>query len=485
MSFYKISEQILNNAFTENGDRAYNSTGSACLDFFSLVGAMRYNLKDAMNLFMRSYYEDPIMTIKILFYVRDVRDGLGERNLFRCMFNALANMYPDVAKQLIEYVPEYGRYDDLLVCLDSVIKRDVVLFIDNQLRDDILNKKNNKPISLLSKWLPSINTSSYETRELANILAKNLGLTHEEYRKMLTFLRKDTIVENNLRENDYTFAYEKLPSGALFKYRAAFHRNDFERYNQYLEDVSNGKVQMNTSTLYPYEIIRRLENGANSEELKALDLMWKNLDRSSITSNTIIVRDGSGSMMDFESVSANSVATSLAILFAERLTGEFKDTFITFSSKPQIVKIKGETIYEKYQYLSRYHDYTNTDIEKVYNLILNVYKHENFKKEDAIERIVIISDMEFDAGVDMETTTFEHFKEEFESLGYKLPEVVFWNVRARSIHYPIVNTYGVKLVSGSTPKIIDMVTSGEYTDSYSFMIQCLEKYSCFNEIIIK
>ena len=92
MSFYEISEKILNKAFIENGDKAYISNGSFCLDYFSLVGGMRYNLIDGLNLFMKSYFEDPILTIKILFYTRDIRAGLGERDLFRYAFNALANM---------------------------------------------------------------------------------------------------------------------------------------------------------------------------------------------------------------------------------------------------------------------------------------------------------------------------------------------------------------------------------------------------------
>lgn len=482
MGFYKISEQILNNAFTENGDKAFRTTGSYCLDYFSLVGGMRYNLKDALNLFMKSYYENPLMTIKILFFVRDIKNGLGERDLFRYAFNALANMYPEVAKQLIKYIPEYGRYDDLLICLDSTIQKDVLNYIDTKLKEDIENKKANKPISLLAKWLPSINTSSFEARNLACKIAKGLGMTKEEYRKTLSFLRKGLIIENNLREKDYSFNYENVPSMAMFKYRNAFVKNDKERYFEYLDLVQKGKVKMNTSTLYPYEIIRRLENGIEEQEKETLNLMWKNFDRSEIASKTIVVRDGSGSMYDYNSVSANAVATSLAILFAEQLTGEFKDTFITFSSRPKIVKIKGETIVEKYDFISQFDDYTNTNIDKVYKLILNTYRHPNFKKEDALDRIVIISDMEFDCLPDSNMSTFEKFQSEFEKLGYTMPEIVFWNVRARDIHFPVMNELGVKLISGSSSKIINMVTNNISIDAYAFMEECLEKYSCFDEI---
>ena len=484
MSFYEITEKLLNEAFTENGDKAYRSTGSFCLDYFSLVGAMRFNLKDALNLFMKSYYEDPRLTIKILFYIRDIRSGLGERDLFRYALNSLANMYPHVAKQLIKYIPEYGRYDDLLVLIDSAACKDVIDFIKKQLDEDIKNKKDGKPISLLAKWLPSINTSSYETKIYASKIASALGLKKADYRKMLSFLRKGVIIENNLREKDYSFNYENLPGGAMFKYKGAFYRNDNERYKKYLEDLSSGKVKMNANTLYPYEVIRRLEYDDRFDEYQTLDAIWKSFDRSNINSKTIIVRDGSGSMYDDYAVSANSVATSLAILFAEQLTGSFKDTFITFSSRPKLIKIKGDMIHEKYKYVSSFCDCSNTNIQKVYELILNVYKDKSFSANDALDRIVIISDMEFDCMVNAKMSTFEFFEKEFKKLGYKMPEVVFWNVRARSIHFPVMNKLGVKLVSGASAKIIEMVTNNLSVDAYAFMIECLEKYSFVDKIEI-
>lgn len=479
MGFYQISEQMLNTAFTLNGDKAYTTTGSACLDYFSLVGAKRNNLTDALNLFMKAYYEDPSLTIKILFYTRDIRSGLGERSIFRYTFNALANMYPSVAIQLIKYIPEYGRYDDLLVCLNTPIKKEVLSYIDEKLKEDIANKKEGKPISLLAKWLPSINTSSEEARKLAETIAVGLKLRKVDYRKTLSYLRKDMIIENNLREVDYSFDYAKVPGCALFKYRKAFINHDRKRYFDYLEDVKDGKTKINVSTVYPYEIIRKLGDFPDQKELSSLDVMWKALDRTTIDSKTIVVRDGSGSMtVSNNGLSPMDVATSLAILFAEQLTGEFKDTFITFSSKPEIVKIKGETIGEKYKFITKYCDCSNTDIYKVYKLILDVYKHKNFKKEDAIDRIVIISDMEFDClgGKGNSLSTFEYFKQEFSKLGYDMPEVVFWNVYARKNTFPTTNEEGVKLVSGSSSKIIDMVTSNKSFNAYEFMLKCLEKY---------
>ena len=482
MGFYEVSKELLNKAFTENGDIAYKSTGSAYLDYFSLIGGMRYNLNDASKLFMKSYFEDPLLTIKILFYIRDIKAGLGERNIFRIAINTLSNMYPEVAKQIIQFIPKYGRFDDVLACLGTPIEDNVIEMISKQLEEDIKNKEEEKPISLLAKWLPSINTSSQETRYLAKKVAKGLGYTYEEYRKILSSLRKNLIVENNLREKDYTFNYNVVPGGAMMKYRKAFIRNDQEKYSQYLNLLKSGNAKINTKNLYPYEIIRALDNRISNCERETLDLMWKNFDRSEISSKTIVVRDGSGSMYDNYPVRAIDVSTSIAILFAEQLTGEFKNKFITFSSHPEIVEIKGGTILEKYRFISYYDDWTNTNIKAVYDLILDVYKHPNFKKEDALERIVIISDMQFDCLPNTSSSTFEYFKTQFNEIGFVMPEVVFWNVRARDIQFPTLNENNVKLVGGASARIIEDIIKNTNTTPYEFMIECLEKYSFIDSI---
>ena len=489
MSFIKITKDMLNVAFTENGDRAYKTSGSYCLDYFSLIGGMRFNYTNALNNFMKAYKEDPILAIKILFFARDIRGGLGERNIFRFTFNALCNLAPNVAKQVLAYIPTYGRYDDLFSAYSTPVRKEVVKMIKEQLNEDIQNKKDNKSISLLAKWMPSINTSSSETRVLAKKLASSLGMSNEEYRKTLSMLRKDFIIENNLREKDYSFDYESVPGGAMFKYRGAFFKHDEERYSAFLDAVNSGEKKINSSTIFPYEVIRKFENGDvnTKKDANALDTIWNSFSREGIDSKTIVVRDGSGSMYDCEKVSANSVATSLALLFAERLEGEFKNKFITFSSHPKLVEVEGKTIKEKYNFISQFDDYSNTNIEKVYKLILNVYSNPNFKKEDALDRIVIISDMEFDCiEEDNEISTYEFFKKEFEKLGFKLPEVVFWNVRARSTHLPVtMNEANVKLVSGASSSIIDMVTKNDSTTPYEMMLKCLEKYSCFDSLIIE
>lgn len=187
MSFIKLTNEMLKYAFTENGDKAFKTSGSWCLDYFSLVGGMRFNYDEVLNNFIKAYCEDPILAIKIMFFARDVRSGLGERNIFRVAFNSLANVCPDVARQVLKYIPEYGRYDDLLSAYDTPLRSDVIKMIKEQLDKDIESKKNQKEISLLAKWLPSINTSSFETRNLANNIARDLGLKKKNIVKSYLF----------------------------------------------------------------------------------------------------------------------------------------------------------------------------------------------------------------------------------------------------------------------------------------------------------
>lgn len=62
-----------------------------------------------------------------------------------------------------------------------------------------------KNISLLAKWLPSVNASNKATKYNARKIAKALEMDNCEYRKMLSRLRNYIkIIENNLREKDYT-----------------------------------------------------------------------------------------------------------------------------------------------------------------------------------------------------------------------------------------------------------------------------------------
>ncbi|MBQ3687697.1 MAG: DUF2828 family protein [Treponema sp.] len=493
-----------------------------CLDFFSLCGGMRKNPGDAEKLFVRAYGENPSLAVKILFYMRDIRGGLGERDLFRHLLCHLAEFYPETVRKILYAVPKYGRWDDLLCLLATRAKDDAVSVIKAQLEKDrvLLNAANADKagecaqeagtaggVSLLGKWLPSINASSKETVRAAKTLMAALGMNAAGYRKLCSALRKRIqIIEDYLRRSDYSFDYSRQPSQAMFRYKKAFIRNDKERYSGFLKKVieqvslaadgaahpDEEQVKLNVKTLYPYQIVNpyltsyhQIKELSEEEEL-ALEASWKSLRRDTVKGRTIVVRDGSGSMYWNGEVPPISVATSLALFFSEQLAGAYRNSFITFSKHPELIQIPdtADTLKKKLDFITHYDDIANTDIGKVYQLILDVAKSGNVPKEEMIERVLIISDMEFDR-CDDGCSSFESYRRKFAKAGYDLPEIVFWNVAARDVHLPVtMNEKGVKLVSGASANIFSDVVSGDLkvVTPYEFMLKILAPYAEFDKV---
>ena len=297
---------------------------------------------------------------------------------------------------------------------------------------------------------------------------------------MVRLRERIRIIENNLREKDYTFDYAAQPSKALFKYRAAFNRNDGERYQAYLERVSCGEEKMHTGTLAPYEIIAPILHGGTDEvQRRTIDVTWNAQEDFTGDENALAVIDGSGSMYGGADPMPASVALSLGIYFAERNRGEFHNHFITFSENPKLVEIKGRDIDEKVRYCASYNEVANTNIQKVFELILSTAVKNNVPQEEMPSALYIISDMEFDwCTRDASLTNFEYAKQLFEVHSYQLPRVVFWNVAAHSKQQPVTqNEQSVALVSGCTPRIFGMLKSG-VLNPYAFMMQVLgsERY---------
>ena len=465
--------------YTENGAVTNSTSGSDCLDFFATVGALRHvSDEEIVNRFTRAYAEDPDIATKILFYSRDIRGGLGERRTFKVILRYLANCEQETVRKNIENIAEYGRFDDLLVLMGTTCEDILAAYYKDQLHKDIKAFEKGEEVSLLAKWLPSINTSNKEAVMKGKKLAKMMGYSPAEYRKILSTLRAHIkIIENNLRKNDYTFDYEKQTSKALFKYRKAFFRNDEERYRNFLNKAAEDPSVMHTGTLAPYEIISPMigwpykEKSVTKDIRKAMDVTWNALPNYVGSENALVVVDGSGSMYWGANPLPAAVAESLGIYFAEHNTGAFKNHFITFSSNPKIVKIKGKDIFEKVKYCMGYNECSNTNIAATFDLILKTAVKNEMKQSDMPSRLYIISDMEFDSCADNASlTNFERAKREYEKRGYKLPELVFWNVNSRNRQQPVtMNEKGVVLVSGCTPQIFSMVQN-DGLDPYKYMM---------------
>ena len=454
-----------NRTYTENGAVTHATTYSDCLDLFATIGALRSsNEQEILKRFVRAFTEDPDLAMKTLFFARDVRGGLGERKVFRVCLQWLAHNAPDSAKKNIPYVAEFGRWDDLLSLLGTPCEKEALGLIKEQLETDLESMDMGDDVSLLAKWLPSVNASNAQAVAYAKRIARFLGMTDATYRKTLVKLRERIrIIENSLREKDYSFDYAKQPSKAMFKYRKAFYRNDGERYGEFMSKVSRGEAQLHTGTLTPYEIIKPFfRNQVSDQEAAAIDATWNAQEDFTGDENALVVIDGSGSMYGYGEPMPATVALSLGIYFAERNVGSFRNHFITFSEKPQLVEIKGETILEKVRYCHNYNEVANTNIQKVFELILRAAVKNKVPQTEMPSTLYIISDMEFDycaEGADI--TNFEYAKKIFAEAGYQLPRVVFWNIQSRNQQQPVTqNEQGVALVSGCSPRIFNMLKSG-------------------------
>lgn len=472
-----------NRTLTENGAATLRTSGSECLDLFATIGALRSaEEEEIVRRFLRAFAEDRTIAMKLLFYGRDIRGGLGERRIFRILLNWLAKEYPDTVRKNLVLISEYGRWDDVLVLLDTPCEGDAMNLITRQLKEDQKAMENGESVSLLAKWLPSVNTSNKEAVAQAKRIARALGLIDAGYRKMLVALRAYIrILENNLREKDYTFEYAAQPSKAMFKYRKAFQRNDGERYSAYLDSVSRGEAQMHTGTLMPYEIVEKaLRCGGDADERKSLDVTWNALENFTDDRNALCVIDGSGSMYGGGDPRPISVAVSLGMYFAERNKGAFRNHFITFSHSPQLVEIKGADLVEKVKYCMSYNEVADTNIQKVFELVLEAAVRNHLPQEELPETLYIITDMEFNYCTrDADITNFEYAQELYSRYGYKLPQLVFWNVQSRNAQQPVsMNEQNVVLVSGCTSRLFSMAVSGNL-DPYRYMLQVLnsERYA--------
>lgn len=491
----KYLKEEQNKTTTENGCGAYISSESKVLDFFSSAGAMRHNDDEYIcTKFALAYNENPLLAMKCLFFVRDIRGGLGERRVFRIAVNWLAKNYPETVKNNFDCFSEYGRYDDLVRLVNTDICDDVIKYLLIILYNDIkcLEKDSINTPSLLAKWMPSENTSSEETRSIARKIIKKMGVSPKVYRKTIASLRRKIgIIENNLREKDYTFDYSKQPSKALLKYRKAFIRNDSERYYKFLSDVESGKAKINTSTLFPVDIVSKCHNNnLTSADIKSLDVTWKNLPDNTTDEDSIVVVDGSGSMYSFMDDCPAYVAQALGIYYAERNKGKFKNHFITFGSSPKLVEIpENLNIVEKVKYISNFCDCSNTNIEKTFDLILDTAVKNNLPQKDLPKRMYIVSDMQFDEAIssywnepNTYKTAYSNAKYKFNMAGYEIPEVVFWNVRDGGNVPVTMNEEGVALVSGYTSKLFDMITTNNL-NPYKLMLDILESER-YNKVVL-
>lgn len=445
---------------------------------FAMGGSYR-NRSDAdcINLFINALEENEALAMKCLFYLRDVRGGQGERRFFRVCFKWLCDNNPEAAKRNLGYLSEYGRWDDLIYATAGTKLEDYALFL---IKEQLVLDMESKTPSLLAKWLPSENASSHKTRKMAIKVRTYLKMTHKEYRKALAELRKRiNIVERLMSENRWDeIEFDKIPSKAGLIYKNAFARRDLiaKKYETFAKDAN---TKVNAKVLYPYDVAHRAFNcydkDYNSTDRLMIQKYWDALPDyyKGREENGLAIVDTSGSM----SGQPLEVAVSLGAYIAERGHGPFANHFITFSSRPELIRFEGVDITDKFHRARRADWEMNTDLESVFKLLLRTAQKENTRPEDMPTRLYILSDMEFDGCLtndwyshlsqDKVETLLEKIAREWKEAGYELPPVVFWNLQCRQSNIPAMGGR-FSYVSGFSPVMIETILSGK--DGYDLMI---------------
>lgn len=496
-------------SLTENGAVAFATSGGEgkCLvDFNFDVSSMRGWDEDRIyGAYAKAFFENPEVALRYWAFCADCRGGLGERRTSRIIFNWLVYNQTDYARKLLPLIPFYSRWDSLVMLIESPLSNDVIDIIVNQLKEDLINCRAGKSFSLLAKWCPSQNTSSPNTRRLADILRRALEFSPKQYRKMLSELRAGLkIVERAMSSKDWTsIDYSAVPSKANILYRNAFMKHDEIRRKEFLDKLSSGdkSVKINSSAAFPCDIVHAyMEGGYWAKNVKTIDQtieeMWKSQKDylNGKGGNTMVVADTSGSMctpIGSTNVTAWEVAQSLAIYFSERATGPFKDKYIMFSSKPFFVNFSNcNTLHDKIVLSSQYNECSNTNFYNTMMLILDTAVKNNLKQED-IPNILVVSDMQFDGGSDYDSTLMEKVEKKFHANGYSLPKsIVYWNITGgcnrggNNIPMQKNSDGKVGLISGFSPSICDMVFSQE-TSPYRILLEKLnsERYDKVSEAI--
>ena len=464
---------------TENGAFALNTTDDARLNFFSTVGSLR-NTSNARKrvLFAEAYQQDPLFAVKTLFYARDIREGLGERETFRCLLRYLAKTHPEAIRPNLDLIGVFGRYDDLYCLIDTPVEEEMWQAMKKQFEEDLINLGQNKAISLLAKWIKTADSKIPKTRELGILTAQKLGYPVYNFKRIVRSMRKHIgVIEGLMSEGRWDeIQYSEVSSRAMMIYRKCFMKHDKERFQQYISRALKGEETIHSADLYPYDIVEKILYG--HEDSDVLEVQWRQLpDYVDENTQAIVMADVSGSMW------GRPMATSvgLAIYFAERNKGAYHNLFMTFSGSPDIVTLKGETLNQKICYVSKADWGMNTDLQAAFAKVLDIAIDNHVPQEEMPKSIIVISDMEIDRSGNRDWTFYEQMRAKYVAKGYDIPNIVFWNVNSRhDVFHSDSKRAGVQLCSGQSITVFKqlMETLGKTPIDMMEDVINSERYEC-------
>jgi hypothetical protein len=455
-----VNAVVNQSARTENGMKARQNTANALTDLFFKIAAMRG--QNVIPAWTAARVQDADLASRIALWARDVRGGAGERKIFRDILVDLANTDARQAAALAHKVPELGRWDDLLVLVGTPIEEVAFFRIKCALEDEN---------GLCAKWMP-------RQGEVAAKLRNYLGWTPKFYRKRLVELTK--VVETQMCAKDWdNINFSHVPSVASARYKKAFARHT-EKYKEWAAALVSKdpevreSVKVNAGAVYPYDVLKGLYNGYHTNYDKAnydhIVAQWEALPNYIGDASILPLVDVSGSMTSsaggYSSKSTTTcldVAVSLGLYLADKNKGKFKDTFLTFSSKPQLMHLKGNILDKHHQMCTSKWE-MNTNLHVAIQKILDVAIEGSVPQEEMPSMLLILSDMQFDMCTNYDDSAMQMIARKYADAGYVVPNIVFWNLNAHDNVPARFNDKGVALVSGFSPAIVKGILAADLDD---------------------
>jgi hypothetical protein len=447
---------------TENGMKTYKSSLNAATDFFFMAAALRKGgrVNQVVDMWKKVWKEDNLLAIKLLFWLRDIRGGAGEKMAFKLV---LENIYKNdrlVFNKIVPYVPEYGSFKDLVEYIprSSTVE---ALFID------YLKQGN----GLAAKWL---GRPAGKHLAQATIMAKAMNLSLKQYRHKLVELTN--VVEQQMCANKWEdITYQHVPSQAMHVYRTAFFKHDGERFQQLIDSANKGEVVMKAGAIFPGDLVQKLQlrdvrnyamHGSyyyqaqvSQQEQSAINAQWLGLPNymEGVSASILVAADISGSMTSSNGNGSTplSNAIALGIYVAEHQEGPFRNTMMTFSNESKFYQFtEGSSLSEKVTQINE--NNMGTNLFSVFERLLEVAQANKIKTEDMPKQLVIITDGEFNQYHDK--SALEMAVKVYKKAGYPLPHLVFWNMASRHENVPArANQEGISLISGYSPAIMKSV----------------------------
>ena len=467
---------------------SHGTTGDPRVDLF--YKTVRGLDKERLGMYLEASWRfSPLDTLKILFFTRDTRGrGKGEKKLFYDGMAWLMKKSLLVTEENIIDIPFYGYFKDWLVCFsDTPLEGTMLDMLAAQLSEDWETiETRGKQLSLAWKWTPSENSSFDKKYKLVNKLCTRMHISKKEYRNRATVARKLlNVVEQLMCGRMWEdICFEKVSSVAMNRYKKSFSKHCTERWSKYIERVQKGETKMNVSQLMPNDITSQYSFEYYTESItpqKDVEAQWTaymtHIQKEVVwKENVLVVLDVSASMFGGESGTPIQVGMALTLIASELCQGPMKNKFMPFSKTAQFVKICGDSLAEKLCSIIATAEVANTNFQAVFDCILNAYEMWSVPTEHEITKLLVITDGQWDMMTDHSSVThFEAAVSKYEKAGRRFPQILFWNVAARTLDFPTVaDQPNTALMSGYSADMMKLIVDGEDVSPIGMLLKAIQ-----------